>query len=81
MKSSHYQLKHFSSNFLWVGDIGASRASKYFKVNPDNEENTIEINVNININGTNADIASPRNLGKYDLYLYFYFFIFNKYLW
>ena len=59
----------------YVGEIGASRASKTFRVNPDNGGNTIEVNVNININGTNADIASPRNLGKYDLYLYFYFFI------
>ena len=48
-------------------------------VKPDNEDNTIEINVNININGTNADIASPRNLGKYDLYLDFYFFILRTY--
>ena len=60
----------------YVGDIGASRALKSFRVNPDNEGNTIEINVNININGTNADsdIDSPRNLSNYDLYLDGYFF-------
>ena len=55
----------------YVGDIGASRVSKSFRVNPDNKGNTIEINVNINVNGTNAasDIASPRNLSNNGLYL------------
>ena len=62
----------------YVGDIGVSRASKSFRVNPDNEGNTIEINLNININGTNGKspaplIASPRNSSKYGLYLDEYF--------
>ena len=59
-------------------DIGASRASNSFRVSPDNEENTIEINVNININGTNrkypaSGIVSPRKSSNYDLYLDGYF--------
>ena len=46
-------------------------------MNPDDEGNTIEINVNINVNGTNAasDIASPRNLSNNGLYLDACFFI------
>ena len=58
---SYYQLKHLASHFLWVGDIGASRASTSFRVSPDNEENTIEIDVNININGTNGKYPSSGN--------------------
>ena len=85
MKLSHYQLKIFCLS-LWLGDIRISRASKSFRVNPDNEGNTIEINLNININGTNGKnpaplIASPRNSSKYDLYLDEYFsHIENKFM-
>ena len=46
MKLSHYQLKHFFLSFL---------------MNPDNEGNTIEINVNININGTNGKYPASGN--------------------
>ena len=61
MKLSDYQLKHFASHFLCVGDIGASKASKSFRVNPNNEGNTIEINVNINVNGTNEKYPASGN--------------------
>jgi len=43
-----------SWSHLQKGDVGASRALKSVRVNPDNERSTIEINVNININGTNG---------------------------
>ena len=43
MKLSDYQLKHFASHFLCVGDIGASKASKSFRVNPNNEGNTMKL--------------------------------------
>merc|ERR1712126_798160 len=47
---------------LFGRDIGASRPSNSFMVKPDNEDNTIEINVNININGTNGNFPASDEL-------------------
>ena len=45
----------------WVGDVGASWALRFFRENPGNEENTIEVNVNINVNGSDEKHPASGN--------------------